>query len=91
MSSTQTNVNERPQETATQTVEPVAADPPETTTVPEGSDPEVFDPAQHHEEIARVAYALWEERGCTHGAHDEDWLRAEQQLRAGNQPAGPGR
>lgn len=84
MNSTQTSANEMPQETAAQTVEPVAADPPETPTVPEGSGPDGFDHGPHHEEIARVAYALWEERGCTHGAHEEDWLRAEQRLRAGN-------
>jgi len=34
-----------------------------------------------HEEIARVAYALWEDRGCQGGSPEEDWLRAEQQLR----------
>ena len=33
------------------------------------------------EEIARVAYSLWEARGCQHGNPDEDWLRAEEQLR----------
>ena len=34
-----------------------------------------------HEEIARLAYALWEARGCQGGNPEEDWLRAEQQLR----------
>jgi hypothetical protein len=83
MNSTQTSEYETPQESAAQAVEPGAADPPETSAVPEGSYyREVFDPAQHHEEIARLAYALWEERGCTDGAHEEDWFRAEQQLRA---------
>ena len=34
-----------------------------------------------HEEIARVAYSLWEARGCQHGSAEEDWRRAEEQLR----------
>jgi len=34
-----------------------------------------------HEDIARLAYALWEARGCQMGNPEEDWLRAEQQLR----------
>lgn len=34
-----------------------------------------------HEQIARLAYALWEARGCQYGNPEEDWLRAEQELR----------
>ena len=34
-----------------------------------------------HEEIARLAYALWEARGCQDGNPEEDWLRAEEELR----------
>ena len=33
-----------------------------------------------HEEIAALAHRLWTERGQGHGHHEEDWLRAEQQL-----------
>lgn len=33
-----------------------------------------------HEEIARRAHQLWVERGRTHGKHEEDWYRAEQEL-----------
>ncbi len=33
------------------------------------------------EEIRRRAYQLWEQRGGTHGSHEEDWFRAEQELR----------
>lgn len=32
-------------------------------------------------EIARVAYSYWEARGCQGGSAEEDWLRAEQELR----------
>jgi monoterpene epsilon-lactone hydrolase len=33
-----------------------------------------------HEEISRRAYELWEERGKPHGSHEENWLRAEDEL-----------
>jgi hypothetical protein len=33
------------------------------------------------EEIARLAYLYWLERGRVHGHHDEDWARAERELR----------
>jgi hypothetical protein len=32
------------------------------------------------EDIARLAYSLWEARGCQDGSPEEDWFRAEQQL-----------
>jgi hypothetical protein len=34
-----------------------------------------------HGEIARLAYSYWEARGCPLGSPDEDWFRAEQDLR----------
>jgi len=34
-----------------------------------------------HEEIAMLAYSYWEARGCPHGSPDEDWFRAEMELR----------
>ena len=34
------------------------------------------------EEIARQAYDLWQERGSDHGSSEDDWLRAEQELKA---------
>jgi hypothetical protein len=34
-----------------------------------------------YEEIAALAHALWEERGCPEGSPDEDWFRAEEQLK----------
>jgi hypothetical protein len=33
-----------------------------------------------HEDIARLAYAIWQDRGCPHGSDVEDWLEAERQL-----------
>ena len=38
--------------------------------------------APTHEEIARRAYELWAKRGGVGGNAQEDWLRAEQELRA---------
>jgi hypothetical protein len=32
-------------------------------------------------EIARIAYRIWEERGCPDGCAEEHWREAEQQLR----------
>jgi hypothetical protein len=31
-----------------------------------------------HEEIAALAYALWQKRGYPHGSPDKDWFRAEE-------------
>ena len=33
-------------------------------------------------EIARLAYSYWEARGCTGGSAEEDWFRAEQEMKA---------
>lgn len=33
------------------------------------------------EEIARLAHKYWAERGFQHGAAEQDWLRAERELR----------
>jgi len=38
-------------------------------------------PEPTREEIAELAYQLWIERGSPHGSHEEDWHRAEAQLR----------
>jgi hypothetical protein len=32
------------------------------------------------EDIARLAYALWQERGCPIGSPESDWFEAEQKL-----------
>jgi hypothetical protein len=31
--------------------------------------------------IARLAYSYWEARGCESGSPEEDWFRAERELR----------
>ena len=35
------------------------------------------------DEIAQRAYSYWESRGYEGGSSEEDWLRAEQELRVG--------
>jgi hypothetical protein len=35
------------------------------------------------EGTALLAYSYWEARGCQGGSPEDDWLRAEQQLRTG--------
>jgi hypothetical protein len=37
------------------------------------------------EQIARLAYTYWLNRGCQEGSAEEDWLRAEQELRLGHE------
>jgi hypothetical protein len=38
----------------------------------------VSDP--QHEEVEKLAYRLWEERGKPLGSPDDDWFRAEEAL-----------
>jgi hypothetical protein len=42
----------------------------------------LFDPKQHAREIEEAAYFLWLKRGNAPGSAEEDWLRAEAQIRA---------
>ena len=37
------------------------------------------------QDIAKLAYALWQQRGCPVGSSEEDWIEAEQQLRQTSQ------
>jgi Protein of unknown function (DUF2934) len=39
-------------------------------------------PASTTEHIQRLAYELWQQRGCPEGSATEDWLEAERQLSA---------
>jgi hypothetical protein len=50
-------------------------------------------PAPTREQIAQRAYELFLARGGEHGRHEDDWLRAEQELRSTDpalQPPGDG-
>ena len=49
----------------------------------------IFNNCPSHEDIAVLAYSYWEARGFQGGSPEEDWLRAEQELRSGRpQPEG---
>ncbi len=41
----------------------------------------VIELALDQETIARLAYSYWEERGCENDSPDQDWSRAEAELR----------
>ena len=41
-----------------------------------------FDAAEHHKEIAQVAYRIWLERAYSPGSPDDDWLEAVSEVRA---------
>ena len=47
-------------------------------------------PRAAHEEIARLAYSLWQARGCPEGSAEEDWLMAEKQLDVYRKPDSTG-
>ena len=38
--------------------------------------------ALDHADIAALARAIWESKGCPSGSHEEDWFEAERKLRA---------
>jgi hypothetical protein len=38
-------------------------------------------PTLDQESISRLAYFYWEERGCPSNSADEDWFKAEAELR----------
>ncbi len=38
-------------------------------------------PISEQEEIAKLAYSYWEARGCQGGSPEEDWARAEREVR----------
>jgi hypothetical protein len=47
----------------------------------ETTDLAIEHPGVDQEAIARLAYFYWEERGCPNDSPDEDWFRAEAELR----------
>jgi hypothetical protein len=38
-------------------------------------------PKVSHDDVARLAHRYWKERGARDGNHEEDWYRAERELR----------
>lgn len=52
----------------------------DTNVTPQQAAP-THDPTPEREEIAKMAYSYWEERGGQGGSEEEDWLRAEAEYR----------
>jgi hypothetical protein len=63
-----------PETTAAPAVDPTPSAVEATATVQSASQ-------ATHEQIARLAYSYWEARGHQGGSPEEDWARAEQELR----------
>ena len=57
---------------------PHSLKPAETPSPAEAAAPSA---APSQDEIATLAYLYWEARGCQAGSPEEDWIRAEQELR----------
>ena len=51
--------------------------PPGAATAPDSHGQET----SMQENLAKLAYGLWQERGCPHGSPEVDWLEAERRLR----------
>lgn len=54
---------------------------PRSSEISAGSSAYAAEQQLSHDDIARLAYSLWQARGCPIGNSEEDWLRAEQELR----------
>ena len=50
--------------------------------VPAAAPVPAFDAVAHQKEIAQVAYRIWLERADRLGSPEEDWLKAEAEVRA---------
>ena len=72
----------KPRKTAAKKT-PANADPVSSNHhgTPENHSAHSNQPPVSHDEVARLAHRLWKERGHHHGQHEEDWYRAEQELR----------
>jgi len=59
-------------------IEPIAEPHRPTEVVGEAT---ASDSPPEPEQIARLAYSYWQARGCPEGSPEQDWLRAEAELR----------
>ena len=68
-----------PEPVAVTTADPPVADSPALVEVASAG----FDHRNRNvEQVAHLAYSYWKARGYQGGSPEEDWLRAEEQLRA---------
>jgi hypothetical protein len=54
---------------------------PEPPAKPQAKTPETDHPSSIEERIRKRAHELYLQRGGHHGAHEEDWLQAEKEIR----------
>ena len=54
----------------------------------QGVDVQILEPSANRDQIAGLAYAYWQNRGCPDGSPEEDWFRAEADLRQRTHAAG---
>ena len=69
----------------TETATPETATPLTATSESDPAAPQIAAAVSHEpasDEIAHLAYTYWEARGYQGGSPQEDWLRAERELRA---------
>ena len=74
----------KPRKAATKkSAEPLTADPVSQNHhgSPENHSKVSNQPPVSHDAVAFLAHLYWKERGHRHGQHEEDWYRAEQELR----------
>ena len=43
---------------------------------------EIEEPRAREQQVATLAYHLWQERGCPDGSPELDWFRAEEDVRS---------
>jgi hypothetical protein len=61
--------------------EPAPQEPVAASVVTVVSEAAIVEHMPSHEEVASLAYNYWVERGFAHGSPEQDWLRAEAELR----------
>ena len=82
----------KPRATRAKSIAPKKASPGKSARVPAiaGKKPIAAGeiPVNLREEIARLAYSYWEARGYQGGSPEEDWYRAEREIRSQIEKAG---
>jgi hypothetical protein len=59
----------------------IPAPTPVTVSPSVSSAPTEISEERHFQDIAAVAYRYWQARGCPDGSPEEDWFKAEYELR----------
>ena len=79
---------EKPAKSASKTASTSASKTPAKTpakksaAAPEPAKPASEKKEPSHEEIGKLAHQYWKDRGHHHGSHEDDWHRAERELKS---------